>query len=93
MILNDYICKRCNYEFEALAKSEEKDNVKCRKCGAQTTRKMARTKEDWFRPFVTEDFNGKPIYVKSKDHYRSLCREHNLYAPHAFGRGFNISEI
>lgn len=93
MILNDYICKACNYQFEALAKNEEKDAVKCRECGAQTTRKVCRTKDDWFRPFVSDDFNGSPIEVRTKEQYKSLCKEHNVYAPHAFGRGFNISEI
>jgi len=93
MILYDYICKRCNMESERLVKNDERDNVTCRECGSQMTRKISRTKDDWFRPFVSEDFTGSPIEVRSKEHYKSLCKEHNVYAPHAFGQGFNISEV
>lgn len=93
MPMYDFICKRCNFEFETCVPIAERDEVTCKKCGARTSRKVARTKDDWFRPFVTEDFNGKPIEVKSKEHYKQLCKDHNVYAPHAFGQGFNISEI
>lgn len=93
MLIYDYICKRCNYQFEALTKSDEKDNVKCRACGSRTSRQVCRTKDDWFRTFVSEDFDGTPIEVRTKEHYKQLCKEHNVYAPHAFGRGYNISEI
>ena len=93
MLMFDYICNMCKHEFEALVRSENKDLVLCKECGGETKRLPPRVKEDWFKPFVSEDFDGTPIEVKSKDHYRSLCRKHNLYAPHAFGRGFNISEI
>lgn len=44
-------------------------------------------------PFVTEDFNGLPVEVKSRSHYRELCRQHGVYAKHEFGHGYNISEI
>lgn len=95
MILYDYICKRCNLEFEKLTAYEKRDEVLCKACGSRTTRKFPRTKEDWFRPFVTEDMHpdGKPIEVRTKEQYRRLCKEYDVYAPHAFGRGFNISEI
>lgn len=93
MILYDYICKKCNFEFEALTTSENRDEVLCKKCGARTSRKVSRTKDDWFKPFVTEDFTGEPIEVRTKEHYKRLCKEHDVYAPHVFGRGFNISEI
>ena len=93
MILYDYKCKVCNAQFEALTKSEDKDNMLCKHCGAMTHRLMPRTKDDWFHPFISDDFTGEPIEVHTKEHYKSLCRKHDLYAPHAFGRGFNISEI
>jgi len=93
MPLYDYICKRCNFEFEFQTPISKRDDVICKKCGAQTSRKVARTKDDWFTPFVTEDFNGQAIEVRTKEHYKRLCQEHGVYAPHCFGQGFNISEI
>lgn len=95
MILYDYKCewKSCGHEFEKLVPSEHKDCIPCPKCNGETKRLMPRTKDDWFRPFTSDDFTGEPIEVRTKEHYRSLCKEHNIYAPHAFGRGFNISEI
>ena len=44
-------------------------------------------------PFVTEDFDGKPTEVRSREHYRQLCKQHGVYAKHEFGIGHNISEI
>lgn len=93
MPLYDYVCKRCNFEFEFQTLIAKRDAVICKKCGARTSRKVARTKDDWFKPFATEDFNGELIEVRSKEHYKQLCREHGVYAPHCFGQGFNISEI
>jgi len=93
MLMFDYKCNMCEHEFERLVRSENKDCTPCVKCGGETKRLPPRTKEDWFKPFVSEDFDGTPIEVRSKEHYKHLCKKHNLYAPHAFGRGFNISEI
>lgn len=93
MVLYDYICKACNYQFEALTTYAKRDEVVCKQCQAQTTRMVSRTKDDWFRPFVSEDFTGSPILVRTKEHYKQLCKQHNVYAPHCFGVGYNISEI
>jgi len=93
MILFDYTCLNCLHTFEKLVTQETKDSVSCERCGHTATRQLCRTRDDWFRPFTTDDFNGEPIEVRTKEHYKSLCKEHNVYAPHAFGRGFNISEV
>lgn len=93
MPMYDYHCQDCMCKFELCVPIAQRDTVKCRNCGGNTTRLISRTKDDWFRPFVSEDFTGKPIEVRSKEHYKQLCKEHNVYAPHCFGQGFNISEI
>jgi putative FmdB family regulatory protein len=92
MPLYDFVCAACNSAFEKQVPIAERNNTLC-KCGARAVRQISRTKDDWFRSFVTEDFNGQPIEVKSKEHYRQLCKEHGVYAPHVFGQGYNISEV
>jgi len=92
MPLYEFHCESCDTRFESQVLIAKRDDIMCA-CGAKPKRLISRTKEDWFKPFVSEDFTGEPIEVKSKEHYKSLCKEHQVYAPHAFGQGFNISEI
>lgn len=91
MPLYELKCNDCGKEFEDFAKIADREAIKC-KCGGSTTILVSTWHSDWFKPFVSEDFNGQPIEVKSKDHYKALCREHGCYAK-VFGKGYNISEI
>jgi putative FmdB family regulatory protein len=89
--LYDVKCTECNKEFDAFAKIADRLDIKC-SCGGPTEILLSSPHSDWFKPFVSEDFTGEPIEVRSKNHYRSLCKQHGVYAK-VFGRGFNISEI
>ena len=91
MPLYDVKCTTCGKEFEAFAKIADREAIKC-SCGGPTVIQLCPWHSDWFKPFVSEDFNGSPIEVKSKSHYKSLCRQHGVYAK-VFGRGYNISEV
>jgi len=92
MPLYDYKCTSCQAEFEAFNKIGARLKQRCIKCGKPTSIQLSSLHSDWFKPFTSEDFTGEPIEVKSKNHYRDLCRRHNVYAK-VFGKGHNISEI
>ncbi len=79
MPLYDVKCAKCNKEFEAFAKIAQRGSIKC-ECGGLAAIMLSSNKRDWFRPFISEDFNGEPIEVQSKEHYKRLCKEHGVYA-------------
>ncbi len=91
MPLYEVRCNDCSKEFDAFAKIADRDSIKCQ-CGGLTTILLSAWHSDWFKPFISEDFTGSPIEVKSKAHYKDLCRRHGVYA-RVFGKGHNISEI
>ena len=92
MPLYDFQCIECGHEFEEFAKIRDRLNVNCPVCSSTCKVLMSPWKEDWFKPFVSEDFDGTPIEVKSKGHYKELCKKHGCYA-RVFGRGYNLGEI
>lgn len=92
MPLYDFECLKCHKEFEHACKIDERTSVKCQ-CGGQTKQIIKKfPNQDWFHPFVSEDFNGEPIQVRSKNHYKQLCEEHGVYS-RALGFGRNLKEI
>lgn len=91
--LYDYRCNQCTNEFEGIRKIAERYNIKCPKCEGAVQIIHTSTKIEIFKPFWHEDFDDKPVLVKSKAHYKELCKKHGVYAPHVFGQGWNISEI
>jgi len=80
MPLYDYKCKECDHEFEEVRKIKDRYEVSCPKCTGKCDLLITCKKRDWFRPFVTEDFDDTPILVKSKRHYKELCKKHGVYA-------------
>ena len=91
MPLYEVKCTQCSRQFDAFAKIADREAIRC-ECGGSTEIQLSPPHSDWFKPFTSEDFTGSPIEVRSKNHYKSLCRQHGVYAK-VFGRGFNISEI
>lgn len=90
MPLYDFKCLRCEKEFEEFT---EVDKLPFCSCGG-ITRKIWKKfpNRDWFRPFVSEDFNGEPILVETKNHLKNLCKKHGVYSK-ALGYGWNLNEI
>lgn len=93
MVLYDYECKECGNVFEAFAEVAKREEVDCDRCGSRATLILTKLNKDWFEAFVTEDFDGTPVEVRSRAHYKALCKQHGVYAPHVFGMGWNISEL
>jgi len=93
MPLYDFKCGNCGNEFEQVAKIAEKDSVTCPKCGSKCDTLITCSRVEVFKPFYHDDFGLEPVLVKSKGHYKELCKKHGVYAPHVFGQGWNISEI
>jgi len=80
MPLYDYRCKRCDHEFEEVAKIKDRYEVSCPKCSGGVTLLITGSKKDWFRPHWNENFDDQPVFVKSKGHYRELCKKYGVYA-------------
>ena len=92
MPLYDYECPSCKHKFEDIAKIKDRNNITCPICCTPAKLLMSAWKDDWFKPFTSEDFNGTPILVKSKQHYKDLCKQHGVYS-RALGYGRNLTEI
>jgi len=93
MPLYDVKCLKCGHVAEISVHIEDRDKAICMKCGGQTKSLISTPNIHIFQPFIHEDFGDKPVLVKSKRHYRQLCKEHGVYARNEFGEGYNISEI
>jgi len=86
-------CNECKKEFDAFAKIANRQQIKC-DCGGNTTILISSSHHERRYPFWNEHLDpDKSILVKSKEHYRQLCKQYKVYAPHEFGQGYNISEI
>lgn len=94
MPLYDFKCTTCQKAFEDFRPIADRFSAPCPYCnGGIGTFIMSSIRKSSIYPFVTEDFDGTPTEVKSRSHYRELCRKHGVYAKHEFGLGYNIGEI
>ncbi len=91
MPLYDFECTKCHSEFEEFAKLDSVSSVRC-KCGGDARIVIKKIGRDWFRPFVSEDFDGTPVLVRTKGHLKELCRKHGVYS-RALGYGRNLEEV
>lgn len=93
MPLYHYRCNQCGIEFEEYNKIEERYDLLCPECGGDVDILITKATVHIFKPFWHEDFDDKPVYVKSKKHYKELCEKYGVYAPHVFGVGRNLKEV
>lgn len=80
MPLYDYQCEACEVVFEEFKHIDERENMVCPKCGEKAKLLISRTKEDWFKPHWNEHITHMPVYVKSKRHYKELCKKYGVMA-------------
>jgi len=80
MILYEYECEQCGKRFEALKRVDERWTHPCQ-CGG--TGRLIPTNwrcRDWFRPHWNENFDLEPIYVRTKEHFKELCKDYGVYS-------------
>lgn len=92
MPLYELKCLSCKKEFESFSKIDERETIRCPGCGGKSKILMSLLNKDWFHPFTSEDFDGTPTEVRSKNHYKELCEKHGVYS-RALGHGRNLKEI
>lgn len=94
MPLYDLKCTRCEHEFEAYSKINEREEVRCLKCKGACEVLITKSPphRDWFRPHWNENIDYEPVYVRSKQHLKDLCLKNNLTC-RALGDVRNIKEI
>lgn len=92
MPLYDVKCQICNKEFEHFCSIKEIETIVCN-CGGRAKVLITNTKsQDWFKPHWNPNFDLEPVYIKSRNHYKQLCREKGL-TPRCFGDVRNITEV
>jgi len=83
----------CRDEFEAYVTIAKREGVRCKLCGCATKILITNNhNQHWFKPHWNEHFTGDPVYVKSLNHYKQLCKDNNVTS-RAIGDVRNISEI
>lgn len=95
MPLYEYKCNNCQFEWEEVKKIAERYDVQCPTCDSKDVKLLiSAVHKDWFKPFWHEDLSPDgPVFVKSKSHYKELCKKYGVYAPHVFGQGWNLEEV
>lgn len=81
MILSDYKCKTCSYEFEDIRSQEERKFSYCPHCGELATQQLGMRHR--YKNFIEgwwEHLAPHPIYIRNRKHLREVCRERDCYA-------------
>lgn len=92
MPLYDMKCRECGVTREVLCKIQDVPGQYC-DCGGKLDVVITKAPAlDWFRPFVTEDFDDTPIHVETKQQLKDLCIKHDV-TNRALGDVRNITEI
>ena len=92
MPLYDAKCMICGKEFEHFCHIDEIDRIICN-CGGRAKTLITNTRsQDWFKPHWNPNFDIEPVFVRSRNHMKQLCKQYNLTS-RALGDCRNISEV
>ena len=84
MPLYDFECKKCKHQFEIFGCIKDlkmlQSKKRCPICRGRIRQVITKANRDWFRPHINEDFDGTPIQVTSKEHYKELCKKYGVQA-------------
>lgn len=93
MPLYDVQCTECGIEFEHFCKIAEATDIRCVKCDGRCKTLITNShNQDWFKPHWNPNFDLEPIYVRSRNHFKQLCKKYDL-TPRCMGDIRNITEI
>jgi len=79
MPLYDGECEKCREVQTFFTCIIERNNAFC-SCGGHLKLLISPGHKDWFRAHWNENFELKPIFVESKQHYRKLCKDYGMTA-------------
>ncbi len=80
MPLYDMKCDSCGKEFEHFCRIDDRENVRCN-CGGRGIVILTNYRsKDWFPTdgFYHPNFDIEPVHVKSKKHFKELCKHYNM---------------
>jgi hypothetical protein len=84
MPLYDVECVKCKQVQEIFCCIKDREsyiiNHRCTKCKGKVKQVITNKGRDWFRVHINEDFDGTPIEVTSKKHYKELCKKFKVQA-------------
>ena len=75
-------CKRCDKEFVAFTRIEDRNDIKC-DCGGSTklvVKPGSGVAVHIWRPYLEENITHQPVMVNSKQHLKDLCKKHDCVA-------------
>ena len=77
MPLYDFECTNpdCDQVFEALAKYEEREKIRCKVCGDTTLCLVGNGRYIPFHSGWYEHLGPDPIYIKNKQQLRQVCKD------------------
>ena len=77
-MIYSYCCQECGRSFEEFRSVEERFNVFC--CGKRADKliSLPNTHKDLAYNFTTDMFDGKPVQVRSKEHYKGLMKQYGI---------------
>ena len=79
MPLYDMKCEVCKKEREFFTCINDLDKAQC-DCGGKLKVILSKVNKDWFRPHWNENFELRPVFVESKQHYKQLCKKYGMTA-------------
>ena len=87
-MIYDYKCTECGDITEAFRSVAQRDMpVKCESCGGRAEFTLSigsvvfNTGKSGNIPGLCTSLPGDPVYVKSKHHFKELCKERNAGTP------------
>lgn len=93
MPLYDYKCMECDNQFEEYAKIDKRNGVMCPKCNHPCEIQITNShSQDWFKPHWNPNFDIDPVFVRSRNHMKQLCKKYNMTS-RALGDVRNITEV
>ena len=82
MILYSYECRHCGHQFDAYNHIPTRNYQECVVCGKLSNLVITNSRnQEWFKPHWNEHLDpDKPIFVKSRNHYKDLCKQYGVTA-------------